>query len=60
MFAQRQRSHTTVMHAIKQTIARLGTDPEAFAAVQELTARLTDQRDELCKRLGLLAHGDEL
>jgi chromosomal replication initiator protein len=35
------RNHTTVMHAIKRTANRLTTDPEAFAAVQELTARLT-------------------
>jgi chromosomal replication initiator protein len=35
------RNHTTVMHAVKRTVERLATDPEAFEAVQELTARLT-------------------
>ena len=35
------RNHTTVMHAIKRTAERLGSDPEAFATVQELTRRLT-------------------
>ena len=29
------------MHAVKRTAERLKTDPEAFAAVQKLTARLT-------------------
>ncbi len=36
-----RRNHTTVMHAIKRTAERLATDPEASAAVHELTARLT-------------------
>ncbi len=36
------RNHTTVMHAVRRTAERLRTDPEAFRAVQELTARLTD------------------
>ncbi len=35
------RNHTTVMHAVKRTAERLAADPEAFAAVQKLTARLT-------------------
>ena len=35
------RNHTTVMHAVKRTAERLATDPDAFEAVQELTARLT-------------------
>jgi chromosomal replication initiator protein len=35
------RNHTTVMHAVKRTTERLAADPEAFAAVQKLTARLT-------------------
>jgi len=35
------RNHTTVMHAIKRTAERLATDPEAFAAVQEMSVRLT-------------------
>ena len=35
------RNHTTVMHAVKRTTERLASDPEAFAAVQKLTARLT-------------------
>jgi chromosomal replication initiator protein len=35
------RNHTTVMHAVKRTAERLKSDPEAFATVQQLTARLT-------------------
>lgn len=35
------RNHTTVMHAVKRTAARLQSDPEAFQAVQSLTSRLT-------------------
>ncbi len=35
------RNHTTVMHAVKRTAARLESDPEAFEAVQSLTVRLT-------------------
>ncbi len=35
------RNHTTVLHAVKRTAARLAADPDAQAAVQELTARLT-------------------
>jgi chromosomal replication initiator protein len=34
------RDHSTVLHAWKRAGQRLGTDPEAFAAAQELTARL--------------------
>jgi len=34
------RDHSTVLHACKRAGVRLGRDPEAFAAAQELTARL--------------------
>ena len=39
------RNHTTVMHAVKRTAARMDADPEARAVVHELTARLTGQAD---------------
>jgi chromosomal replication initiator protein len=39
------RNHTTVMHAVKRTTERLGTDVEAEAVVRTLTARLTGQAD---------------
>ena len=39
------RNHTTVMHAVKRTAARIASDPDAYAAVQELTARLTGGSD---------------
>jgi chromosomal replication initiator protein len=35
------RNHTTVMHAIKRTSERLGSDPEAYELVRSVTARLT-------------------
>ncbi len=35
------RNHTTVMHAVKRTAERLGSDPEALEAVQKLSRRLT-------------------
>ncbi|MBA2349623.1 MAG: chromosomal replication initiator protein DnaA [Solirubrobacterales bacterium] len=35
------RNHTTVMHAVRKTTERLADDPEAFRAVQKLSARLT-------------------
>jgi len=35
------RNHTTVMHAIRRTAERLVSDPEASAAVHEISVRLT-------------------
>jgi len=35
------RNHTTVMHAVKRTAARLATDREAYDTVRELTERLS-------------------
>ncbi|WCB91331.1 Chromosomal replication initiator protein DnaA [Baekduia alba] len=36
------RDHSTVLHACKRAVARLGTDPDAYDAVTRITARLTD------------------
>ncbi len=35
------RNHTTVIHAIRRTAERVATDPEASAAVREISVRLT-------------------
>ncbi len=40
------RTHTTVMHAVRRTTERLATDPEAYDVVRGLTARLTGGRDD--------------
>ena len=35
------RNHTTVLHAVRRTTERLAGDPDAYRAVQKLSARLT-------------------
>jgi chromosomal replication initiator protein len=40
------RNHTTVMHACKRTAERMAHDPEAFAAVRDLTDRLRASGDD--------------
>jgi chromosomal replication initiator protein len=35
------RDHTTVLHACRRAAHRLGTDPDAYATVQELSRRLS-------------------
>jgi chromosomal replication initiator protein len=35
------RDHSTVLHACKRTVDRLGTDPDAYETVRSLTERLT-------------------
>jgi chromosomal replication initiator protein len=45
------RNHTTVMHAVRRTAERLATDREAFEAVRQLTAHLSEARhSELDRR----------
>ena len=40
------RNHTTVIHAVRRTEERMGTDGDAYEAVRDLTARLrTDRAD---------------
>jgi chromosomal replication initiator protein len=36
------RDHSTVLHACKRAVDRIGTDPEAYDAVAAITARLAD------------------
>jgi chromosomal replication initiator protein len=40
------RNHTTVLHAYKQTAARIAADPEVFAIVRRLTESLNPSRQE--------------
>ena len=37
------RDHSTVLHACKRAVDRIGTDPDAFDAVASITARLTER-----------------
>jgi chromosomal replication initiator protein len=34
------RNHTTVLHACRRTVERMGKDPQAYEAVRKLTERL--------------------
>jgi chromosomal replication initiator protein len=36
------RDHSTVLHACKRAVSRIGTDPDAFDTVAAITARLTE------------------